>query len=220
MGIPSFRNRLEQLCLSRRSSLMNSKNENIRDLWEATKNKNVICDSLLMSHTGKQAKKLLKERHHAEAGNHFLGLSCQGKSAKNISENILPDVIKDWSKHIENLPGHLFNFVRKAMQSQLPTLANLFRWGRETTKECPLCGQIQTNKHVLSNCSNKAALTRYVDRHNKILKLLTSWLSSKLSPDFEIFVDLPDTTFKQTTELFINVRPDLAVVYNKEVFVL
>ena len=219
MGIHSFKNRVEQLRLSKRSSMKYSKNENIRNLWDKSKNNNINCDSMLMTHSVNQAKKLLKKSHTCAAENHFLNLPYQGKSAKIITETIPSKLIKEWSKHIERLPGYLFNFVRKAMQSQLPTLGNLTRWGKAASNLCPLCGQIQSNKHVLSNCSNKNVLTRYVDRHNAVLKILATWFKSKLSAEFEIFVDLPNTEFKQTSDLFVSVRPDLVLINQKNVFV-
>jgi len=69
-----------------------------------------------------------------------------------------------WSKSVNQLPGYEYNFVRKAMQSQLPTLNNLHRWGRASSNLCPMCNKIQSNKHVLSNCSSNGALSRFTRR--------------------------------------------------------
>ena len=120
----------------------------------------------------------------------------------------------------ESLPGYLYNFVRKAIQSQLPTLANLVRWGKLASNQCPLCHASQTNKHVLSNCSNPSALKRYLDRHNKILALLANWFTAKMETDCTLFVDLPGSCFKQTQDLFVGVRPDMAIVKNNNILAI
>jgi len=118
------------------------------------------------------------------------------------------------------LPGYLFNFVIKALQSQLPTLANLTRWGKSLTNKCPSCEQPQTNKHVLSNCSSPDALGRYTNRHDKILEIIASWFNSKIESGFEIFVDLPNSKFRQTADLFIGFRPDIVFVGKEKAYAL
>src|SRR2546425_661504 len=179
MGIPSFKNRLELLQLSKRSTLKNSKNESIRELWKDGTLSNVPVDSLLVSMPFKEAHKKLITSYQKEAENHLQGLLYQGKATKTVTDCVPQNFIKDWAKVINNLPGYLFNFVVKALQSQLPTLANLTRWGKSTTNKCPCCGQPQTNKHVLSNCSNPDVLLRYSNRHDKILEHIACWFSSK-----------------------------------------
>ena len=106
------------------------------------------------------------------------------------------------------------------MQSQLPTLANLKRWGRSVDDKCPLCSNIQTNKHVLSNCGSKAALSRYTERHNNVLGLLAKWINDRISKTHKLYVDLPYSNFLQQQDLFSNLRPDLAVVTNNKIVVL
>src|ERR1700759_1924576 len=100
---------------------------------------------------------------------HMTGLSYQGKSIKVVTENLAASTISDWSKMTNSLPGFLFNFTRKAIQSQLPTLAKPSQVGRASSNLCIFGGCVQTNKHVLSNCNHPSALTRFTDQHNKIL---------------------------------------------------
>ena len=52
---------------------------------------------------------------------------------------------------------------------------HLVRWGKSQDDCCPLCGQKQSNLHMLSNCSSTAALANYKDRHNAILELFQSY---------------------------------------------
>ena len=209
MGIPSIKHKFERLQLGKRNALKNSPNENIRDLWLDTSIKNVRADSLLASNSVGPAQRILSKAQTEEASRHLLGLPYQGKSIKTVTENIPTKFIKMWTRVNENITGFLFNFVRKALQSQLPTKANLMRWGRSSSSLCPLCNAVQSNKHVLSNCSNPVTLTRYTERHNKILFILATWLQSKINKECSVFVDLPG--FMQTSDLFNSIRPDLVL---------
>jgi len=200
--------------------LKSSPNENIRHLWADTSTQNVNPDSLLISNSTSEAHKKLNKTQKEEAVLHMTGLSYQGKSIKVVTKNLAASTISNWSKMTNSLPGFLFNFTRKAIQSQLPTLANLVRWGRASSNLCPLCGSVQTNKHVLSNCSHPSALTRFTNRHNKILVMLADWLSSKLDNKSTLFVDLPGSKYKQVTDIFTSVRPDLAIVTENTVLVV
>jgi len=220
MSIPSLKNRFEKLNLSKRAALKNSPNENIRYLWADSSTQNINSDSLLINNSASEAQKQLNKTQKEEAVLHLTGLSYQGKSIRVVTENLGVSTISNWSKIINSLPGFLFNFTRKAIQSQLPTLANLVRWGRALSNLCPLCHGVQSNKHVLSNCSHPDALTRFTNRHNKILDLLAAWFASKLSNKSTIFVDLPGSKYMQVTDLFTSVRPDLAIVNEKSVLIL
>jgi hypothetical protein len=209
MGVASIKNRFERLQISKRDALKNSPNENIRDLWSDSTLKNVRTDSLLIDNGRKKAKQILIKAQGEEASNHLLGLPCQGQSIKMVTEQIPNKYIDLWANLNGTLPGFLFNFVRKAFQSQLPTKANLLRWGRSSSNLCPLCNAVQSNKHVLSNCSNIAVLRRYTERHDKILSILATWFQSKLDKQCCIFADLPG--FQQTSGLFNSIRPDLVL---------
>ena len=149
-----------------------------------TMDKNVISDSVLITNTLKDALKIVSKEQQNSATNHLAGLSYQGLSIKSVIDNIVKKNITQWAKMTDSLPSHLYNFVRKAIQSQLPTLANLVRWGKKSSNLCPLCNTTQTNKHVLSNCSNPDVLDRYLERHNNILALLGNWFKSNLKKRF------------------------------------
>src|ERR1700743_3193768 len=92
--------------------------------------------------------------------------------------------------------------------------------GRKSSNLCPLCGSVQTNTHVLSNCSHPSALTRFTNRHNKILVMLADWLSSKLDNKSTLFVDLLGSKYKQVTDIFTSVRPVLAIVTENTVLIV
>jgi len=107
------------------------------------------------------AIKALKASHELHSWSHVQALKTQGSSLTVMLQCLSKDTIRNWSSHLTSLPGPLFKFARKALQQQLPTAANLNRWGKSTSPLCPLCTAVQTNKHVLSNCSAPIALNRY-----------------------------------------------------------
>ena len=156
-----------------RSGLRSSKNQDIRQLWLETSSDNVTVDSLLVKTDSlASAKKVLKLQIQNASLNHIHLLELQGISVTAIQEIVSKSKINAWSKSIQLLPAVLFCFVRKGLIQQLPTMSNLCGWGKVTSPACPLCGQIQTNKHVLSNCSASATLERYKARHDAILYIL------------------------------------------------
>ena len=140
--------------------------------------------------------------------------SIQGAAFKLINEAISKKDISVWSNTINEGASLLHNFARKALLQVLPTASNLVRWKRSNDPTCPLCksGAPQTNKHVVSNCPAPAALERYTTRHNDVLRLLINWLKSVITEKQKLFVDLPNTHFQSTSELFLHSRPDIALM--------
>ena len=84
----------------------------------------------------------------------------------------------------------------------------------------PLCGTIHSNKHVLSNGTHQDAVIKFTNRHNKILDLLAAWFTFKLDSKSTLFVDLPGSRYKQVTDIFSSVRPDLVIVNEKSVLIV
>ena len=222
MRIPSLKSNFECMRLGKRAALKHSVNENMRELWlETGRNSiNSTPDSLLHDRSFPVAKKALTRSQEAAAQEHLLNLGYQGLSSKIVVDNIPMTHIIDWNNCLNMLPGFLYNFVRKGMQQQLPTLSNLLRWGRVPSNICPLCAKPQTNEHVLSNCSNEIVLKRYTSRHDKILNILVQWFKYKIKGNIELFVDLNKVGFKQVSDLFLDRRPDIAFVKGNVVHVL
>ena len=59
---------------------------------------------------------------------------------------------------------------------------------------------------------------RYTWRHNAVLKILVQHITTHLSLEDEIFVDLPD--FKHPDDLFTNILPDITVIHDNRAFIL
>ena len=155
----------------------------------------------------------------SESSSHFLGLPAQGILAKTVREAVLPKNIQIWKQALDSLSTYDHNFARKAMMSQLPTLHNLKIWNCSLTNKCPKCGEDQTNKHVLSNCSSHDALARYTDRHNRILEIIAKWIVPQLKTSQLLYCDLSVPGAYSVCDLFNGVRPDLAVVSPNKIVV-
>ena len=223
LGIPTFAHRAERLLLGKRNALKNSRNTAIRELWSDTihAHANQNMDNRLISMDFQSASKQLTEEQSSASLTHFLGLESQGRASKIIGSVLPAQNINNWKVTLEKLPTFIFNFVRKAMTNQLPTLRNLQIWGCSPTDACPHCGRSQTNKHVLSNCSAPEALARYLERHNKILRLLVDWLKDKIGGgrEWTIYCDLDVVGTRHVSDLFVGVRPDLAIVNSNKVLI-
>jgi hypothetical protein len=189
-------------------------------LWCKTSTNNINPDALLSQMPFKSAKLHQQKYQVSAASNHFIGLKVQGAIAKSISGLITSSQIAVWNSCVEKLAGYLFNFTRKGIQAQLATMDNLHRWGRAPSAACPLCGFIQSNKHVLSNCSSPSALSRYTNRHNKLIELFVDWVRPKLAAGVEIYTDLHCANTKHISDLFSNLKPDLALRSGSRVGIL
>ena len=219
LGIPTFAQRAARMRLTMRHLLHSSKNPSIRELWEVSKGPNTLVDSLLHNQGLKQASAILRDSQVRNSLDHFLGLQSQGLMSKIVSETVLPKNIQLWKQVMDALPEHVFNFARKAMMNQLPTLHNLKLWNCSPTNLCPSCGLDQTNKHVLSNCNSPEALARYTDRHNNILELIAKWIVPQLKNNQSLYCDLKVPGTRQVCDLFNGPRPDLAIVSPSKVVV-
>ena len=219
-GVASFSNLSEKLQLGKRIALMKSKHDEIKLLWEDSSNNAIRYDSLINHNSIQASQKNLVTEQRQKATDHFLSLDYQGIIPRHVIEHISVSAIKSWTLVRSALPGNLFNFVGKALLSQLPTNANLYRWGRSQDKNCPLCSQPQTNKHVLSNCGNPAALSRYTERHDKVLEIILSWLVPKAKPNWKIFADINFNSVFSMQDLFVTLRPDIAIIIGNKINVL
>jgi len=211
------------LRLSVRHSLRESSNVDIKALWKETSaaSNNIIRDSTLVNTRSLDgATKALKLQAVNQSLGHVKTLTIQGMAISSIVDSMKPSQIAAWTTEVNKLPATLFNFTRKALQQQLPTKANLHRWGKTTTPACPLCNMIQTNKHVLNNCSSKSALDRYKVRHDAVLRIVCTWLQGVLATGTVLHADLSGADYKPLDVLFQNLRPDIAVVHNNAIYLL
>ena len=190
----------------------------MRLLWEMTSHKNIPTDTLLLNSNFPEASRKLSLESLSGSLNHIESLVLQGPSISSINSTLKKAEIKRWSNLSLSLPDSTFKFVRKALQNQLATAANMQRWHRTLSNLCCLCKSIQTNKHVLSNCSFPGSLSRYTVRHNSILTIISDYLKATLPSSFTLYVDLPNNN--SISSLFDSLRPDLAIMSPKKITVL
>ena len=212
-GIPSMKMTAQKLRLGIHFMLKHNRDDELRNIGQATSMKNIPLDSLINEQQTKSAAMtLLESQHLGVATQHVLSLKIQGKSFNSIREAFDEKTINSWSTMINDLLSErLFLFVRNAFQQQLPTASNLFRWKKTDSNKCQLCGSVQTNKHALNNCGSPAALTRYKSRHDHVLSFLAQWITSVVKDESVVFVDLIEPTYNPLSELFISLRPDIAI---------
>jgi hypothetical protein len=178
--------------LIKRHALWNSPDNELRFIASDTAQANCRIDEYIAKNKDISKAKNLKTGHVQKASQHITHLACQGAAFRKI-QNIIPKAnIGLWSKTVDELHSSKFIFTRKALTQTLPTASNLVRWNRGKDPICHQCtsGVPQTNKHVLSNCSSEAALSRYTKRHNDILRIIVSWIKSSLPNSYKLFADI------------------------------
>ena len=190
---------MKTLALQLRLSLSkNSKDDDLVTIWNPTTQKNAKIDSLIDQQQTKQAAmNLLASEHSLKIDTHISSLKLQGKSFIEIQKALPQKSISNWNSFLESVPDHLFTFTRKAMQQQLPTAANLFRWSKISSSSC---GFPQTNKHVLSNF--QIMLSKYTRRNDHALEILLDWFKSNLKDKHELYADFDTASVKPITDLF------------------
>lgn len=143
---------------------------------------------------------------------HAKSLQHQGELFRSVEDG---EASSAWSSAVLSLPPEQSKFALNASQDTLPHNVNLARW-RNLSASCKLCGQRQTLQHVLNHCSVALELRRYNTRHDGVLDVICTLVSSNLPSDYQLIADLPDQApfifppHIATTDL----RPDLVVWSN------
>ena len=112
----------------------------------------------------------------------------------------------------------MFAFCRKALIHCLPTASNRKIWGFISDGLCSLCKCLQTQFHVLSNCTH--SLRRYTWRHDSILYTVIQHISSSLPQDYELYADLPQLRLPSPAILFQNQRPDIIIKHGNNYIII
>ena len=224
LDIPSFLDTFERLCLKKRHKLKHSSEPEIQQIWHDSSYKNITIDSYLNEDVSTTSG-LSSLRKHQEltAQTHLFSLNTQGLIVKSVTGSISKQNISVWSSTLDSMPQYIFGFARKALIQQLPTASNLHRWKKIDSPMCKLCNsdKVQSNKHVLNNCSDAKALERYSQRHDNILSLLANWIWSVKSEDQELFVDLPSEKWNSIAQVFQpTCHPDILVIDQSRIIVL
>ena len=101
-----------------------------------------------------------------------------------------------WSRAVWSLPARQMSFAVNSAQDTLPHNSNLVRWKRPVSPWCPLCGDLQTLRHVLNGCKQALQERRYDQRHDEILREIVTYLGEHLSDaDYQMVADLDSGTY-------------------------
>jgi hypothetical protein len=193
----------------KRSILKSSKNQEIKDLYKLTVKKHIEEERILDKGDKNTANKLLRKETVNSIVNEMEGLKEQNTILKEIRILCTGKIISQWHEISEEMTSNIFKFARKALIFSLPVNTNLKRWKKIISDECQLCSGRQTQLHVLNNCSKAAADGRYNWRHDSILFTIMHYVRQLVEKGYEVYADL--VGYKQTSELFKNLRPDIAV---------
>ena len=130
---------------------------------------------------------------------------------------------KTWNKLLTGFhPGKL-SFLLRASSDTLPTAVNLCRWHIQCGAKCTLCDSNHpTTAHILGGCPVALLQQQYTYRHNKVLHILASKLTTLFADchDVKVHADLqgfrsndspPETILSSV--LVTPYRPDV-VIYN------
>jgi hypothetical protein len=169
----------------------------------------------------KDIMKSIKQSNIQVLSEKFESLKLQSLVISAIICALPQKELVSWHKHISLLSPSIANFARKALIRCLATQSNMHRWGRSDTNLCPACKNLETENHVLNNCSVAAAQGRYTWRHNAVLWQIIVFLKAALTSNSIIYADLPG--YENNTDVIFqasNIRPDITIVNGNRAFVL
>jgi hypothetical protein len=120
-----------------------------------------------------------------------------------------------------DLPRGVLIFAVNSSIDMLPTFANLRRWGKHTSVNCQLCGNMvkQTFFHVLVHCKHTLDQGRLTWRHDSVLNHIVGCLKSALvgKSTVELYCDLDGLQAPGGGSILADIlvqaqRPDLVIL--------
>jgi hypothetical protein len=125
LGIPPLASIAQKQGLSVRVTLKNNSDSTMRSLWDATSDKNIANDSLLITNNVDTANKQLKNDPLMKSLNHIQNLQVQGSAIMAVTAALNKSEITRWSNCTSTLSDQHFNFARRTLQQQLATANNM-----------------------------------------------------------------------------------------------
>ena len=207
----------EQSQTGTRLTLLQSRDPTMIKLYEHTRIPAI--DSLIQaSQTRKQNQQRLKTDQQLQSKAKLDKLVDQNLLINSVVNNVSQKEIESWGTHLAFITPSIASFAHRGLVRCLPTRANLQRWSKSSTDTCPNCTQRETDRHILNNCPTAATEGRYTWRHNAILKEILSVIQPRLQDGSTLFADIEG--YRNTSELFDSLRPDVAILYKDSVEVL
>ena len=133
-----------------------------------------------------------------------------------------------WNRIVGGLPSGQLSFLLRAGSDTLPTPLNLARWTIQSSSRCALCNSNHpTVAHILNGCPVALNQGRYTWRHDSVLSLMVSSVSTCLESDQRLFADLPGHQASNSPPSTIPVdilstscRPDIVLCHGKNIKLL
>ena len=209
LNLPLMSSMHKQIQVSRQSRLLTSRDTCVRHMAEKALQKDLslsrakfkaskqvreamsLDPNLSGKHLAKVTKTLVRDEDNDQKRSQLQQLEKQG----HMSRCSPSDGAKVWAKALEGIPDEHLKFALNSAVDTLPHNANLQLWRKRDSSTCPLCGENQTLIHVLNTCRVALDGRRYNPRHDAILSLIASLLSTNTSSTAHLTSDLGSYTF-------------------------
>jgi len=121
-----------------------------------------------------------KKKEYEERLSHSATLCHQGRWTTWYEKTLPFDL--SWKNLIYGPGPHVIKFVLNATINGCVTPHMRKMWGYKTTDTCPVCNSTEscTLHHILSSCPTALSQGRYTWRHDSVLQLLQSLVSSAI----------------------------------------
>ena len=182
------------------------------EYWTGHVNEEYTADSLINAqHTKSAAMTSLESQHLEAATQHVSSLKIQGKSFNSIREAFDEKTINSWSSMINDLLRKGCSYSSGRHFSNSCRRPRICSDGRRRIPICVNYVDPSRPTNTRWTIALSAALTRYKSRHDHVLSILAQWITSVVKDGSAVFVDLDEPTYKPLSELFVSLRPDIAI---------
>ena len=170
-----------QCQVSFRNKLLNSNNENIREIHNSSSKVNLQYDQF------NSTRQALKQIRLSDKRYLINNLSTQSLIISSIWKYADSKFINTWSNVISHLPRNIYNFTIRYLNNTLANGTNAKKWGTTNDSTCPFCDKQQTLGHVIGGCQTALTESRFNWRHDSILLHLYKTVNSQ---KLQAFVDI------------------------------
>ena len=159
LGIILISDRFTQCQVTLRNKLKNSSNQNIVEIYDITKGKNIIYDQ------SKSTQEVINDIRNGDA----IDTSTFTKQAlviKVIFDNTDKKHTNAWHKALSTLPTNIYSFSFRYFNNTLANHTNLSKWGFKNFDKCDICDENKILGNVAGGCKTAPDEKRYNWRHD------------------------------------------------------
>ena len=158
LGITLIFDRFCQCQVTLRNKLKNSNNQDIVQIYDITKGKNIIYDQ------SKSTQEAINDIRIDDP----IGTSTftkQGLVIKAIFDNTDKKHTNTWHKALSTLPTNIYSFPFRYLNNTLANHTNLSKWGFKNFDKCDICDENEIIGNVAGRCKTAPDEKRYNWRH-------------------------------------------------------